>query len=179
MNKIGIIGIGFVGNAIKSFFENKIETVCYDKFKKFNKQENILTTDLVFLCLPTLFDNNKNEYDKSAILETCEYLDKMDYNGLVIIKSTVEPETTDKLSKMYPKLKLIHNPEFLTARTAVLDFQNQTHIIIGNGPNVTDNDIENIYNFFKFYYPNANISHIIAQRVNVSNFFVIHLVQVK
>lgn len=160
MNKIGIIGIGFVGNAIKSFFENKIETVCYDKFKKFNKLEDILTTDLVFLCLPTLFDNNKNEYDKSAILEICKYLDKMDYNGLVIIKSTVEPETTNKLSKMYPELKLIHNPEFLTARTAIEDFQNQKHIIIGNGPNVTDNDIENIYNFFKFYYPNANISHI-------------------
>lgn len=160
MNKIGIIGIGFVGNAIKSFFENKIETVCYDKFKKFNRLEDILTTDLIFLCLPTLFDNNKNEYDKNAILETCKYLDKMDYNGLVIIKSTVEPETTDKLSKMYPNLKLIHNPEFLTARTAVFDFQNQKHIIIGNGPNVTDNDIENIYNFFKFYYPNANISHI-------------------
>tara|TARA_Y100000389_G_scaffold134424_1_gene131877 strand:+ start:1192 stop:2016 length:825 start_codon:yes stop_codon:yes gene_type:complete len=160
MNKIGIIGIGFVGNAIKSFFENKIETVCYDKFKDFNTLQDILTTDLLFLCLPTLFDNNKNEYDKSAILETCKYLNKMDYKGLVIIKSTVEPKTTDKLSKMYPKLKLIHNPEFLTARTAIEDFQNQKHIIIGNGPNVSDNDIENIYNFFKFYYPNANISHI-------------------
>ncbi len=158
MNKIGIIGIGFVGNAIKSFFENKIETVCYDKFKNFSNLECILTTDLVFLCLPTLFDNDKNEYDKSAIFESCKYLDKMDYNGLVIIKSTVEPETTSKLSKMYPELKLIHNPEFLTARTAEQDFQNQTHIIIGNGPNVSDNDIENIYTFFKLYYPNANIS---------------------
>jgi len=158
MNKIGIIGIGFVGNAIKSFFENKIETICYDKFKNFNKLTDILSTDLVFLCLPTLFDNNKNQYNKIAIIDTCNYLNSMDYNGLVIIKSTVEPETTTFLSKTYPKLKLIHNPEFLTARTSIEDFQNQKHIIIGFGENITYNDIENIYNFFKLYFPNANIS---------------------
>jgi len=158
MNKIGIIGIGFVGSAIKSFFENKIETVCYDKFKNYNTLEDILSTNLVFLCLPTLFDNKKNEYDKEAIIETCKYLDNNDYNGLIIIKSTVEPETTSFLSKIYPKLKLFHNPEFLTARTAIQDFANQTHIILGSGPNIKVNDIENIFNFFKSYYPKANIS---------------------
>ena len=160
MDKIGIIGIGFVGNAIKSFFENKKKTICYDKFKNFNKIEDILTTDLVFLCLPTLFDCDKNEYDKTAILETLEYLNIMEYKGLIIIKSTLEPETTTFVSQKYPNLKLFHNPEFLTARTAVEDFANQKHIIIGSGENVTYNDIENVYDFFKLYYPNANISQI-------------------
>tara|TARA_B100001093_G_C26647860_1_gene936122 strand:+ start:219 stop:1043 length:825 start_codon:yes stop_codon:yes gene_type:complete len=160
MHKIGIIGIGFVGNAIKKFFENKIETICYDKFKNFSKLTDILSTDLVFLCLPTLFDNNKNEYNKEAIIETCNYLDNMEYSGLIIIKSTVEPETTTFISKKYPKLKLFHNPEFLTARTAVEDFANQNNIIIGYGPNITYNDTENLYNFFKLYYPNATITQI-------------------
>ena len=160
MNKIGVIGIGFVGSAIKTFFEKKIETICYDKYKEFSKLEQILPTDLVFLCLPTLFDNNKNEYDKSAIYEICDYLNIMNYNGLIIIKSTVEPKTTNIISKKYPNLKLFHNPEFLSARTANDDFANQNHIIIGNGSNVSYNDIENVYNFFKLYYPNAEITQL-------------------
>ena len=34
------------------------------------------------------------------------------------------------ISKKY-NLKLCHNPEFLTARTAYEDFHNQTHIVLG------------------------------------------------
>ena len=36
MEKVGIIGVGFVGNAVKSYFEKFTETLCYDKFKDFN-----------------------------------------------------------------------------------------------------------------------------------------------
>ena len=158
MKRIGIIGIGFVGNAIKNFFEKKIETICYDKFKKFKKLEDILTTDLVFLCLPTLFDKEKNEYDKSGIYETCDYLSKNNFLGLVIIKSTVEPETTDKLCNMFKNLKICHNPEFLTARSAVQDFTNQNHIIIGKGSNCDDKDLNILENLYREYYPNAELS---------------------
>ena len=64
MQTIGIVGVGFVGNAIRCFFESRTNIVCYDKYKQFNKIEELLSTDLIFLCLPTLFDEEKNEYDK-------------------------------------------------------------------------------------------------------------------
>jgi UDPglucose 6-dehydrogenase len=158
MNKIGIIGIGFVGNAIKKFFEEKQEVVCYDKYKKFNKIEELLATDILFLCLPTLFDEEKNEYDKTAIYETCSFFSKNDYLGLVVVKSTVEPETTSKLSNMFKSLKICHNPEFLTARSAVQDFNNQNHIIIGKGSNCDDRDLNILENLYRKYYPSAEIS---------------------
>ncbi|ALH22912.1 putative NAD-dependant dehydrogenase [Chrysochromulina ericina virus CeV-01B] len=158
MNKIGIIGIGFVGYAIKSFFENKIETVCYDKFKDFNTLKDILTTDFVFLCLPTLFDNNKNAYDKSAIYEVCDFLNINKYKGIIILKSTVEPETTAKLSEKYNNLKIFHNPEFLTARTALEDFANQKHIVIGKGPNCNDEDVKLLEDVYRKYFSKTEIS---------------------
>ena len=152
---IGIIGMGCVGKALyKSFCMKNINVIDYD-INYTNSYhfilEDILLTDIVFLCLPTEF--NGTEYDKSAIYNICDYLhDK--YKGSVVIKSTVEPTTTNQLQDKYPLLKLYHNPEFLSAATAFEDFHNQTHIVIGN--NSTNNyELETFYNN---YYPNATIS---------------------
>ena len=48
----------------------------------------------MFLALPTKYINTLKEYDKSAIHQTCEKLEIANYEGLIVIKSTVEPETT-------------------------------------------------------------------------------------
>lgn len=154
---IGIIGLGFVGNAIfKSFKIKNIDVVGYDKYKTSDSFENILKTKILFLCLPTLFDDTKCEYDKTAIYEICDKL--INYNGIIVIKSTIEPGTTNELSKKYDKLKFIHNPEFLTARTAFEDFHNQTHIVLGKSNNCSQEQINELSNFYKENYPNAEIS---------------------
>ena len=70
-------------------------------------KEDVLETDLLFLCLPTLFDEKINGYDKSAINEMCYFLNTNKYKDIVILKSTVEPETTSKLSEKYNNLKII------------------------------------------------------------------------
>jgi UDPglucose 6-dehydrogenase len=48
-----------------------------------------------------------------------------------ILKSTVLPGTTDRLSKKYLNFKIIFSPEFLTERTAKLDILTQSRIILG------------------------------------------------
>ena len=40
MVKIGIAGIGFVGNAVKTFFEKYENIIAYDKYKDFERQIN-------------------------------------------------------------------------------------------------------------------------------------------
>ena len=50
---------------------------------------------------------------------------------IYILKSTVLPGTTDRLSKQYPNFKIIFSPEFLTERTAKLDMLTQSRIILG------------------------------------------------
>ena len=159
--KVGIIGLGFVGSAIyKSFDLKGIELVSYDKFKDggIGTFEECLNADMLFLALPTLYNSEINEYDKSDLYEICQLLDDNHYQGTVIVKSTVEPGTTDILSDKY-NLNFIHNPEFLTARTAFEDFHSQTHIVLGKGKNCSDDNFQKVNDLFEKYYPDAEISH--------------------
>lgn len=158
--KTSIIGLGFVGGSIKKSFEIKgISVKGYDKFKKrTDSLLDCLDSDIAFLALPTIFDDKNMSYDKSCIHEVCAYLEKYGYKGLVVIKSTVEPTTIEGLIKTYPTLKFIHNPEFLTAATAFEDFHNQKHIVLGKGSNVTDEEVDLLENFYRKYYPDAEIS---------------------
>ena len=161
--KVGIVGVGFVGDAVKSYFErinhNLLELFIYDKFKDggIGDLSSILKTDLVYLCLPTLFNSEDSSYDMSAIHETMEYLRENKYEGIILLKSTVEPGRTVELTEKY-NLKIIHNPEFLTARTAREDFANQTHIVLGINELVTSDDLCVVKDFYHFNFPNAEIS---------------------
>ncbi len=159
--KVGIIGLGFVGSAIyRSFDIKKIDLVSYDKFKNggIGTFEECLSADLLFLALPTLYSHELNEYDKSSVHEICQSLHDNKYDGIVIIKSTVEPGTTDALYEQY-KLNFIHNPEFLTARTAFEDFHNQKHIVLGKNKNCSDDKCRIVGEFFNRHYPDAEVSY--------------------
>ncbi len=161
--KIGIIGLGFVGGAMyQSFKEKNIDVYGYDKFKNIydniNSFDKCLECEIVFLCLPTKFNEMINTYDKSCIEDVCRVLASYDYKGIVIIKSTVEPLTTENLQKSYSELKFIHNPEFLTARTAFEDFNNQSHIVLGKSNIINNCDIDLVKSFYQYHYPKAEIS---------------------
>jgi UDPglucose 6-dehydrogenase len=128
----------------------------------------MIDCNVIFLCLPTEFCNIKKEYDKTEIYLVCAKLEELNYSGIVILKSTVEPKTTTHLSATYSKLNIVHNPEFLTARTATEDYKNQKHIVLGfvdKYYNNFENNFENKENiilyldtFFKLYFPSAKIS---------------------
>lgn len=157
---VSVIGLGFVGSSMKKSFELKgVSVKGYDKFKEGTDSfTDCLDSDIAFLALPTIFDEEQMSYDKSCIHEVCTDLEKNEYKGLVVIKSTVEPTTTEGLTKAYPKLKFIHNPEFLSAATAFEDFHNQKHIVLGKGSNVTNEDVDVLENFYRAYYPQAELS---------------------
>ena len=104
---IGVMGRGFVGNAVAKWFTTKQYTVkSYD----------------------TLYSTELRGYDYSALHEVLQKLDKLEYKGLVVVKSTTQPKTVINLQHLY-NLEIVHNPEFLTARTSEKDFANQSHTI--------------------------------------------------
>lgn len=163
--KVCIYGLGFVGSSMYTSFINKgmeenINLFGFDKFKNggIGNIDDGLKCDIIFMALPTMYNETTGSYDKKPIIECCEYLETSGYSGLIVIKSTVEPETTDNLSTRFKKLSFVHNPEFLTARTAYEDFHNQTHIVLGQGNTCSNSKLELLKLFYSTYYPNAEIS---------------------
>ena len=129
--KIGIVGFGVVGKAASITFSERFNIVRYDKFIDYDKFENLVNCDFVFVMVPTPFDCKKNEVDDSAILETLEKLNTLSYQKPVIIKSTIPPGSCDNYSSIF-ELEIVFNPEFLRESTTPNeDFKNQDTIVIG------------------------------------------------
>jgi UDPglucose 6-dehydrogenase len=65
-------------------------------------------------------------------------------DNVFLLRSTVTPGTTRKLQRKYKNLNVIFNPEFLTERSAKLDFINQARFILG-GRKKDVNKVEKLY----------------------------------
>ena len=177
---ISIIGLGFVGSAIeKSFKLKNMEQCNYDKYKNVGCIEDCLQSDILFLCLPTVYSEKKHEYDKSSLHEVISHLANNKYDGVIVIKSTVEPQTTTKLYNEYlhiHDINIVHNPEFLTAATAFKDFHTQKHIVLGKHDKCDIEKYNKLKELYKKYYPDAKISECNSNesesmKIFVNNFY--------
>ena len=129
--KIGIIGYGVVGQAIEQTFSKKHEIIAYDKYKESCDFEELLETEFIFISVPTPFDFSNYRVDDSSVVESLDNLAKENYEGIVIVKSTLPPGSCDSYSNNYD-LKIVFNPEFLRESTTPNeDFENQDTIVIG------------------------------------------------
>jgi len=140
--KIGLVGNGFVGNAInegmKDFYDIQIYDI--DSSKCYNTLDEVSKNNIIFICVPTPIDQ-----DGKFVLDFLETaIEKLSNNKILIIKSTITPAAADKLVKMFPNQNLVFNPEFLTERTAVKDFKNQKRIVLG-GAKVPMDKVEEMY----------------------------------
>lgn len=120
---VGIVGNGMVGSAMAHLFPEAL-VWDLDPEKSNCLQHQINGCDIVFLCVPT--DGTDDGYNYGPIEKTLEWLDV----PLIVIKSTVEPGTTDRLREKFNK-NIIFNPEFLRENTRFQDVENESRIIIG------------------------------------------------
>ena len=151
---IGIIGQGFVGNAIYQKFKNYFEVKTYDlDSSKCNATEQeTLDNEVVFVCLPTPM-NTDGSCNVSLVESAVKRCSEFGRTKIVVIKSTISPGTTAKINSLYPNLDIVFNPEFLTEVNAIDDFNNQTRIILG-GPRPSTTKLKTIY---RKIFPKANI----------------------
>lgn len=126
--KIGIIGLGFVGGAVKNAHDlAKIETICIDPYKGYlSSYRDIKNCDIIYVCVPSPTKAN-GECDTTILENVLSSLD--DYDKPVVSKVTAPPSTYIQLQKKYPNL--VHAPEFLVAATANDDYINGTYVILG------------------------------------------------
>ncbi len=155
ITKIGVMGVGFVGGAVADSFEAKgVDVVRYDKYKDLDTIEQLEDTNVIFLCLPTPFVEEYG-FDLSALRESCSKI--RGYKGVVVLKSTIEPGVTEFLASKYG-LRMVHNPEFLTARTALEDFNEQKHIVIGISSLIDQIGLGTLVEFYNKHFPDAVVS---------------------
>ena len=135
-SKVGVIGNGFVGEAISFAFSSVSEMYVYDidPSRCLNDLDSVHNCDFVFICVPTPMHKDGSQ-DLSYVENVFE---KATDVPVYILKSTVLPGTTDRLSKKYPNFKIVFSPEFLTERTAKLDMLTQSRIILGGDHKLTE-----------------------------------------
>ena len=133
---VGIVGNGFVGNALYQNLRDKVQCKVYDvdRNRSFNTLEEVVEQEFIFVCLPTPM--RKDGSCNLSILEKFfQDIEDMDLDILkertFIIKSTVPIGTTKRLAEKHSLTWIVHNPEFLTARNAVHDFKVAQRTIIG------------------------------------------------
>ena len=201
MNTIGIIGRGFVGQAVFDGMKHAFDIVSYDKAKgyRWNKRKpdpNIAVVNCypppppdpedegiqvvlnesdgpIFVCVPTPM--NSDGSCNVSIVETV--IAKIDSQNIgkpprvVVIKSTVVPGTTERIGNHCESIHVCFNPEFLRETTAIEDFKNQDRIIIG-GPHEGTAVLKQMYNIAYPDVPVTKTSATIAEMVKyVTNGF--------
>ncbi len=143
---IGIIGQGFVGNAIYQKFKNYYDVKTFDikgMMHCNSRKEETMSCDVVFVCLPTPM-NQGGSCHTDIVEGAVADISNLNRKNIVVIKSTIPPGTVAKWNKKYDNLNIAFNPEFLTEANAVSDFENQTRVILG-GPRKATTKLKTIY----------------------------------
>ena len=150
--KIGIVGLGFVGGAIRNSIDGfNLVLVDNDPTRGSNKFEDLFECEGIFVCVPSP-QSDDGSCDTSILEEVLYKL--IGYTGVIISKCTVPPKVYEQLSEQYPNL--IHAPEFLTAANADRDYRNGSFIFIGGRVSAYQHEAERIIRMTQH-----NLKHVV------------------
>jgi len=138
--RLGFVGAGFVGGAMIRAFSGYFPCIVYDKDKKIGSLKEVVgESDVIFLSLPTpegeygqcdttILDSVLREINEMCVTVRCPG----DPTPLpIVVRSTVTPTWFYEASERNEHLEIFYMPEFLTARTADLDFIMSSRFILG------------------------------------------------
>lgn len=130
--KIGIIGCGFVGSALKDWIEENnqdIELRISDPSKGYNDEVSDCDAYFIQIHIPT-------EEDGTQDLKPLEdIINELPKGKPIWIRTTILPGTSRRLSETTGRV-VYHMPEFLTERTYKEDFKWQPMIFTGKPEHV-------------------------------------------
>ena len=126
---LGIIGRGFVGSAVANGFDKDCDQIIVDPKYTDNTIQDVLDCKLVFVCVPTPVSED-GSCDTTIANDVLTELNRLQYKGVVVIKSTIIPDYLQEFKKEF-ELKIVYNPEFLTEANANADFKNPPFQVFG------------------------------------------------
>jgi len=108
MNKIAIVGMGIVGQGMLKIFPNAYQ---FDEPKGIGSREEVNACEMAVICVPTPMREDRS-CDTSIVENVLGWIE----SPLILIKSAVEPGTTDKLKKKFNK-RIVVSPEYMGEST--------------------------------------------------------------
>jgi len=175
--KIGIIGLGVVGSACRAGFERLGYTVSVHDIALGTTVESVMDTEIVYVCVPTP-SNPDGSCNTDIVVSVVESL--ADYSGVIAIKSTVSPGTTQQLIDQFGD-HIVFVPEFLKERSAEYDFvfdhrlllvgtENVNHYYLvqrshGSLPQQTQRVSPTEAEFVKYYHNSFNALRVVFANV--------------
>ncbi len=157
--KIGVLGQGYVGSAIKIGFEKKYKKLnTFDKYKNSSStvsslEELTQSSDIIFICLPTPMKEN-GECDTGIVEKEIIKIDQYSNESkIIVIKSTIPPGTTKKIDAKNKNIDIVFNPEFLTEKNFIEDFKKQNRIVLGGN----EKSVQVIEKIYKTIFPSTTI----------------------
>jgi len=156
MCTVGVVGHGYVGQAVAIGFSPVTDVKVWDKDTKRSPHtlEEIAGQDIIFICVPTPTNTEgiHKIYNVNNAIAAILKIRQGD-PPVIVIKSTVLPGTCDLFSQSYD-VPIVSNPEFLTARTAVDDFRCPISIVLGSDDIIALNAV---YGLYKTRFPDVPI----------------------
>jgi nucleotide sugar dehydrogenase len=145
--KIGFIGLGFVGEAIRNSYNGNFHNICIDTDVSkgyVSTYKEIMDAKGIFICVPSpqRLDGSCNTDILESVLSNLK-----DYKGVIISKVTATPDVYQRLQKDYDNL--VYVPEFLTAANASLDYARASFMIIGGSVEAYRNETARILKLAK------------------------------
>ena len=163
--EIGIIGLGIIGSACKFGFEKLGHKVLGHDIILNTKINDLLGCEVIYICVPTP-SNEDGSCNTSIVEEVVLELNKLNYKGVVAIKSTVKPTTTLKLQNT-TTLEICFVPEFLRERSALVDFiENHDLLAIGT----KNKEVFNLIKECHGHYP-QNISQLDPTEAEILKYY--------
>ena len=160
--KIGIIGYGFVGKALRRGLKDNVK--CIEIDPKLNTNINDLIKykpDIVFICLPTPM-NDDGTQNIDIVSSVVGEINKFDSDILIVLKSTILPKYVNDISKI--SSNIVINPEFLRESYAEEDFINSNIIVFGG----KESDCNKLSYFYENYTNCICKEYLITDSVSAS-----------
>lgn len=133
--KIGIVGYGHVGTAMKKIFA---DAMVYDEPKNIGTRDDINNCDVAFVCVPT-----PSKKDGSCDTSIVEYVLNWLNANTIVLRSTVPVGFTEEMCHKHQKY-ILFQPEYYgeTVAHPFADIKNQTWITIGGDKNLATKVVE-------------------------------------
>ena len=132
MLAIGFVGQGWIGKNYANDFEARgLSIVRYGLEPQYRDNKGkIVECDIVFIAVPT--PSTPEGFDYSNVREAVGLVGK---GKIAVIKSTMQPGSTEAVQKAYPDVLVVHSPEFLREANATYDAAHPARNIIGISEN--------------------------------------------